>query len=848
MLKPISKCLLILFFGSLIGINAYSQAPMPAKHIGEIQLELSHLNILGSVLYVAAHPDDENTRLLTYLAQGKGYRTTYLSLTRGDGGQNLIGDEKGSLLGLLRTQELLAARKLDGAEQTFSRAIDFGYSKTPEETTDVWDRDEILGDVVWAVRKYQPDVIIARFAEPERGGGGHGHHTTSAIMAREAYHLAADSNAYPEQLEFVDTWQPKKLFWNLYTWRRWQPSEEDKLQITKVNIDEYNPLLGKGYGEIASEARSMHRCQAFGVAKQRGGQTEQLLLLEGPESAAKADIFQGIDITWNRIGEDGQAIQVAINKAMSSFSPFNPAKALPDLLDLYKLLEGKEGYWYGVKRKEVKDLIAYSAGLYFEANSYDFQVAQGDTLRMSTDVILRGQLPVTLKQIIWGASEDTTFVNNPLKRSNLVKIQSKALLAKDHPLSQPYWLESEGKKGIFSVSNQEKIGLPESPASFWNTYIFQFGEENPVEISYESPVVHKYVDRGIGELYRPLVVSPRLTANISKKAYLFASLAEQEVKVLLRSFAEGSNKQTVVFDVPEGWKVEPQTMDIEFASKGEEKLISLKVSPPTTQTTGYLQVKSEDGKIIQGITEIKYEHIPTQTVFAPATSKLTKVNVDIRGSRLAYLMGSGDEVPQSLEQMGYQVDFLEEEEVTAENLRKYDAVIAGIRLYNTRDRVGYLQQEILEYVQNGGNYIVQYNTTRGLKANNIGPYPLSLSRDRVSVEEAPVTILEPMHPAFNTPNKITQADFEGWIQERGLYFAGEWDEKYQPLLEMNDPGEDPKKGSLLVAQYGEGYFVYTGISWFRELPAGVPGAYRLFANLVSLGKEKMESEEITEEK
>ena len=834
--------------GSMVGLSALGQAPMPAKHIGEVQLELSHLNVLGSVLYIAAHPDDENTRLLTYLARGRGYRTTYLSLTRGDGGQNLIGDEKGSLLGLLRTQELLAARKLDGAEQTFSRAIDFGYSKTPEETTHIWDREQILGDVVWAMRKYQPDVIIARFAEPERGGGGHGHHTTSAILAREAFHLAADPSAYPEQLEFVDTWQPKKLFWNLYTWRRWQPSEEDKQRITKLNIDEYNPLLGKGYGEIAAEARSMHRCQAFGVAKQRGGITEQLLMLEGPESTEKADIFQGIDASWNRIGEEGEAIQVAINKAMSTFSPYNPSKALPDLLELYTLLEGKEAYWYKVKRKEVKELISYCAGLYFEVNSEDYQVAQGDSLRMTTDIILRSQFPVKLKKVVWGASGNTTMMDTLLKRSNLLKISEKTLLASDHALSQPYWLNEAGEKGIFSVSNQEQIGLPESPASFFNQFTFQFGEENPVEISFESPVVHKYVDRGRGELYRPLVLSPRVTANISKQAYLFANLEKQEVNVILRSFAEGTNTHTLQFEVPEGWEVNPASMEVEFQAKGEERLISLQVIPPQTQSTGYLHIKSAEGQILQGLTEIKYDHIPPQSVFAPASSKLTKVNVDIRGSRIAYIMGSGDEVPQSLEQMGYQVDLLEEESVTAENLRSYDAVITGIRFYNTRERAGYLQQEILEYVQNGGNYIVQYNTTRGLQEKNIGPYPLSLSRDRVSVEEAPVKILEPSHPVFNTPNKITQADFEDWIQERGLYFAGEWDEKYQPLLEMNDPGEDPKQGSLLVAQYGKGYFVYSGLSWFRELPAGVPGAYRLFANLVSLGNEEAPKEEMMEEK
>ena len=387
------------------------------------------------------------------------------------------------------------------------------------------------------------------------------------------------------------------------------------------------------------------------------------------------------------------------------------------------------------------------------------------------------------------------------------------------------------------MTDQELIGLPETPPARTVNFRFAFGADNPVEIGYTTPVVYKYVDRAIGELYRPFIVSPRITANISKQAYFFASLGAQEVQILLRSYTEGSATHSLSFEVPEGWQVEPASHRVAFQEKGEEKLISLKVTPPQEQGSGFLTIKDGEGNILQGLTEIKYDHIPVQSVFDPSSAKLIKVNVEKKGERVAYLMGSGDEVPQSLEQMGYQVDLLDEDAVTAENLKKnYDAVIAGIRLYNTRERAPYLEEEILKYVEQGGTYIVQYNTTRGLEANEIGPYPLTLGRDRVAVEEAPMKMLDPDHPVFNYPNKITQKDFEGWVQERGLYFAAEWDAKYKPLLELNDPGEDPKQGALLVAQHGEGYFVYTGLSWFRELPAGVPGAYRMFANLVSLGK------------
>lgn len=837
---------LYLVLSTLFLVDSSAQAPMPPMHAGEVQLELEHLNVLGSVLYIAAHPDDENTRLLAYLARGKGYRTGYLSLTRGDGGQNLIGDEKGSLLGLLRTQELLAARRIDGAEQLFSRAIDFGYSKTPEETMEIWDRDKILADVVWAVRKFRPDVMITRFAEPDRGGGGHGHHTYSAMLAREAFHLAADPKAYPEQLEFVEPWQPKRLFWNLYTWRFWKPDEKDKPHISKINIDEYNPLLGKGYGEIAAEARSMHKCQAFGTAKLRGTQTEQLLQLEG-EPILGAEPFTGIDISWDRV-DDGKEIKATLDRVNQNFNAANMAEVVPDLLTLYQLLTDKEGYWYEVKRRDLKGLIARCAGLYLEVNSTEFQVAQGDTLALSASVINRGNYPIHLSHIDWGISGKNSAIDSTLKRGTLYDFKRKHVLSASEPITQPYWLANPGKKGTFDVANQELIGEPQSPAASEAELHFLFGREKPVYLTFKTPVVHKYVDRAVGELYRPYTVTPPLTANVSKKAFLFSKEEPQEVQIVLSSLMNTPQSYTLQFEVPEGWEVTPSSLTTEFQSKGEEKLVSLTITPPSGQSIGSLKVKNQAGETLLGKKEIAYGHIPVQTVFPLSNARLIKLDIEKRGEKVAYLVGSGDEVPTSLEQIGYQVDILEEDAVIAKNLSSYDAVIAGIRLYNTRDRVAFLQNEILKYVYAGGTYIVQYNTSRGLKTEDIGPYPLKLSRGRVTNEEAPVKMLQPDHPVFNFPNKITDQDFEGWVQERGLYFPEEWNEAYTPLLEMADPGEDPQQGSLLVAKYGEGYFVYSGISWFRELPAGVPGAFRLFANLVSLGKAEISEGEMVEER
>ena len=824
------------FLTILSGISGLSaQAPMPAKHAGELQLDLKHLQVLGSVLYVAAHPDDENTRLLAYLAGERGYRTSYLSLTRGDGGQNLIGDEKGNQLGILRTQELLAARRIDGAEQMFSRAIDFGYSKNPEETQQVWDREKILGDVVWAIRKFRPDVIITRFAEPDRGGGGHGHHTTSAILAREAFHLANDPSAYPNQLKHVDTWQPRRIFWNMYTWRWYKPDEKDLPRITELNIDAFNPLLGKGYAEIAAESRSMHKCQAFGAAKIRGKTVEKLLRVEG--DPIQKDIFDDIDASWSRVKE-GKEIGDLLGQAYDDFRPATPHTIVPTLLQAYQKMKKKEGYWFEVKRQQLEELIAYCSGLYFEVNASEAQTAINDSVFLTASVIKRSPFPVELAQIKVNG-QAAVKVEEVLENNEELKKFSMAFPLKGFPFTQPYWLQHTSLKGTYQVEDQSLIGLPETPTALAATYTFLLGEDK-VPLRFATPVVYKYVDPARGELYSPWGVSPAFTAEVAEKVYLYANDDPQEIRVKIKSHSKESLKASVVFDVPEGWRVEPNQQEVTFEEKGKEKSIDLKVYPSASQSVGELAV-SINGQAAETLIEISYDHIPSQRLFEPAKARLVRVDLEKKGHKIGYIMGSGDEIPICLEQIGYEVDILSDAEVNLENLRQYDAVIAGIRAYNTRKRMPYHRDELMKYIEQGGNYIVQYNTSRGaITKQEIGPYPLTLSRDRVTVEEAPITFLQPDHPALNFPNKITEADFEGWIQERGLYFAGKWDEKYQAITASNDPGEDPKEGALLVAQYGKGYFVYTGYSWFRELPAGIPGAYRIFTNLISLGSEQID--------
>lgn len=814
----------------LLGIHSLpAQSPLPPRNAAELQEMLKKLNVLGSVLYIAAHPDDENQRLITYFAKERGYRTAYLSLTRGDGGQNLIGDEKGSLLGILRTQELLGARRIDGGEQMFSRAIDFGYSKTPEETLEIWDKDKVLADVVWAIRKFRPDVIVTRFPGPEKGGGGHGHHTSSYILAREAFSLAADASAFPEQLSYVQTWQPKRLLWN--TWR----PDSTRAKIISIDIGAFNPVLGMSYGEIASMARSMHRCQAFGAALLRGSRMEHMEFELGDEP--ENDLFDDINTSWSRI-DNGEQISKYLQTAYNEFDTRHPEKTVAVLLNAYKAMKNRKGYWIEVKRKEVLTAIAYCSGLWFEAISDQPVVALGDTVSISTEILKRLDIPVQFHHVSFKTTEKTLgqYEDPQFMETNGEVMEHKMQFRlEDMAISQPYWLVEEGKKGIFQVKQQTLIGLPENPPAITAEFHFLIQGEDLV---YEMPVVHRYVDRAVGELYRPFLVAPPVTANINKKVYLFADLSPQNVPLMIKSFAKHA-KVEIAFSVPEGWKVSPAVLEYEFDEIGAERNANILVTPPAYQSEGSLQVRMT----VNGQTtshsqlSIAYGHIPTQMVFNAAEAQLVRVNLEKRGQKIGYIMGSGDEIPASLEEIGYAVEMLTEDNLSPERLAQFDAVISGIRAYNTNTRMPYHHAQLMEYVKQGGTYICQYNTSYGLLLEQPGPYPFEISRNRVSVEEANMTFLAPDHAVLNTPNKITEKDFEGWVQERGLYFPENWDPAYTPIFSCQDPGEPAREGSLLVAKYGEGYFVYTGLSFFRELPAGVAGAYRLFANLVSLGQE-----------
>lgn len=834
-------CFVLTILGFLPEI-AEAQAPKKMTS-AELHEAIKKLNFLGSALYIAAHPDDENTRMIAYLSNEVKANVAYLSLTRGDGGQNLIGPEIRELLGLIRTQELLGARRIDGGSQMFTRANDFGYSKHPDETLKIWDKDKVLADVVWGIRKWRPDVIINRF-DHRSPGTTHGHHTSSAMLSVEAFELVNDPQAYPDQLKYVEPWQPKRLFFNTSWWfygSREKFEEADKTNLMSVDVGVYYPFAGKSNNEIAGESRSMHKSQGFGSSGDRGSQQEYLELLKGEMPATKTSLFEGINTSWSRV-PGGEGVGKVLARVEQEFDHNTPSKSIDDLLTAYKLLRSlPDSYWRTVKLKELKTVIYGCLGLFLEPVAEDYSATPGEDVELSIEVLNRSAEDVKLLAFdVYPAGFDTT-VNMALADNVQNKFFKTVQLPGNIDPTNPYWLNKEGTLGLYSVEDQELIGLPETPRAFKVNFEMEI---NGVNIDFSKDVVYKRTDPVDGEVYRPFEVTAPVFTNLAEKVYIFAGNSSKSVSVVIRA-GKDSVKGQLYLEVPEGWRVQPQSLPFSLERKGEERRLSFDLFPPINQSEGYVYPIAEvEGQNYQDeIVLIEYDHIPTQTVVQKAKAKAVKIDIKKEGNRIGYIMGAGDAIPVSLEQIGYEVTLLEENDMNVERFQEFDAIIVGIRAYNTNERLKFHQAKLMEYVKTGGTMIVQYNTTRRLKIDmdKIGPYPLELSRDRVAVEEAEVRFLAPDHPVLNFPNKITPKDFEGWVQERGLYFPDEWSENYTAILSSNDPGEPARDGGLLVAEYGKGYYIYSGYSWFRELPAGVPGAFRLFANLISIGQRDAEA-------
>ncbi len=826
----------VIFFFSISVI--YSQSPTKPTS-NEVFESIQKLNFLGTVLYLGAHPDDENTRLISYFSNNIKARTAYLSLTRGDGGQNLIGPEIRELLGVIRTNELLSARKIDGGEQFFTRANDFGYSKHPDETLEIWDKDKVLKDVVSVIREFKPDIIINRF-DHKTPGSTHGHHTASALLANEAFELSSDKN-YKTHLKTDDIWDVKRLFFNTSWWfygSRENFEKADKSNMLTLDIGVYFPNKGLSNSEIASLSRSQHQSQGFGSTGARGTRLEYLELLKGNFPTNK-DIFEGIDTSWNRV-DGGKNIQEILTQVENNFDFKNPSKSIDELLKAYKLIQNiNDEHWKSIKSNEIKNIIAACAGLYLEVVADDSSTTQGAENKFEIEAINRSDFTISLKSIKINPINFSEDKNLDLE-NNISNVFSQTIVIPiNAENTSPYWLNEKGTLGMYKVSDTDLIGKPETPRSFSVDFLVDF---DGVIIPFNKDVIYKYNDPVFGEVYRPFEILPVISASFGEKVYIFSDDNALIIDVKLKSI-KSNLKGVLKLKIPNNWKISPQNYNFEIEQKGEEQIFSFELIPPKTQSEEFIFpiVEIDNKKYSKELVEIDYKHIPFQSIILPSEAKIVRLDIKKKGQIIGYVQGAGDNIPTSLRQLGYTVVELKDEDITADKLTNFDAIILGIRAYNTNDRAKFYQKHLHNYAKNGGTLIAQYNTSFRLKVDDVAPIPLKLSRDRVTDENSEVKIINPNHELLNYPNKITANDFLGWVQERGLYFPNEWDSQYETLISINDKGETPKTGSLLVAKYGDGHFIYTGLSFFRELPAGVPGAYKLFTNMISIGKNKADN-------
>jgi LmbE family N-acetylglucosaminyl deacetylase len=835
MLVRLLPCAILLL--ALAPSPAQQNVPFPGAI--ETAQSLHKLNQLGTVLMIAAHPDDEHTEVLAYFARGRFMRTAYLSLTRGEGGQNLIGPEQGPLLGIIRTQELLAARKIDGAEQFFTRAIDFGFTKTAAETLAKWGHDRILSDVVWVIRRYRPDVVILCFSGTP--ADGHGQHQVSALLGKEAFEASGDASRFPEQLKYVQPWHARRLVranFDLGFLRGAAlpsgitlPQFPPLPSAGQVDTGAYNPVLGYSYQELATMSRSMHHSQGTGATRRPGPGATTFGLVAG-EPVSK-DLFDGIDTTWNRL-PGGAAVGAILDQAIGNFDMAHPERSIPALARARPLIAAISDPLARIKLAELDETVALCAGIWVEAEARQPEVSPGAKLAVTTTVLNRSNASVTLES---GAVEG--IWNEPLavKRAALGYNQSAAIpfehtVPSSQPYSQPYWLVKPPIEDVYQVDDQRLIGLADTPPVV-EMLVKLTVDGAPIELV--RPVENRYAPRAEGERVRLLAVVPAVAVNLPAKVAVFPNPAARPVQVTVKANAANAAGD-LRLELPAGWKAEPKSRSFKMAAVGEEEQLAFEVTPPPGESTATMRaVASVNGRdTASGMDTIVYPHFPPQTLFPPSEVKLVRANIGVSAHRVGYIMGAGDEMPAALRQLGIEVTLLTQADLEQGDLSRFDAIVAGVRAYNVRADLKANQARLMSYVANGGTYIVEYQNAD--PTLNMGPYPFTVpggNRYRITVEEAPVALPHPDSPLLQVPNRIVPQDFDGWIQERAVYVATEWDKRYQTVLASHDPDEEPMAGGELWTRYGKGVYIFTAYAWFRQLPAGVPGAFRLFANLLS---------------
>jgi LmbE family N-acetylglucosaminyl deacetylase len=799
---------------------------LSAQNSGSIYRQMEKLNFLGSMLYVAAHPDDENTALISHFSNHVHAHSAYLSLTRGDGGQNLIGTELREMLGVIRTNELIQARKIDGGNQFFSSAIDFGYSKHPKETLKIWDKTQILGEVVRRIRSFQPDVIIHRF-DHRTPGRTHGHHTSSALLSHQAFSLTNDPNSYPEQLTTLTPWQVKRQFFNTSWWfygSRERFEKADKTNLLALEIGNYDALKGISISEIAAASRSSHKSQGFGSSPSLGGRTEYIELVNGDRPASD-DPFEGINTTWTRL-EGGEKVGKLVTKALKEYDFKAPQKSVPLLIDIHHAIESlSPSVWKNRKLIAVKALIKSCAGLTLQLNSDSAYGIASENLKVSFNSVHQSEQEINIKRIGETQLNKVLISNIAYKKTLQLRLGKK--------LGSPYWLLEKGSLGVFNIKDKTLIGQPETPALSLSIEL----RINGRTIVFEETINYRINDPVRGEIITPFYTLPQLGINFEKEVNLYPKDSPQTIRLEVTNYGQRFEGE-VELCFPNGWTIDQSKKKVNLKERGSSTFVSFQLSPTAKAESGLIgPLVHVNGKTMDksfSVKEINYVHIPKQYVSQPSEAKLVRLDLTLPDKKVGYIMGAGDLVQTNLQAIGFPVTSIDIESISQEELNEYDTVLVGIRAFNVLESLKYKNQLLFDFAAQGGTLIVQYNTSRRMQTKEILPYSIELSRNRVTDENSRVRILEPKHAALNYPHKITSKDFEGWVQERGLYFANNWDPKITPLLGMNDEGESEKLGSLLVASHGNGTVVYTGLSFFRELPAGVPGAYRLLLNLIAL--------------
>lgn len=804
----------------VFSITMCAQAPQKLSSV-EIYDQVQKLNFLGKVLYVAAHPDDENTKLITYFSNHYHAQTAYLSLTRGDGGQNLIGTELREKLGAIRTQELLAARRIDGGEQFFTLANDFGFSKEPNETFAIWNKNEVMEDVIQVMETFRPDIIVNRFSH-NTPGTTHGHHTASAMLSLEAYDLIK--------------YKPKRIFFNTSWW--FYGSQEafdaaDKSKLLAINSNVFYPLKGKSNNEIAALSRSQHKCQGFGTLGSRGDETEYLELLKG-DLPSNTNLFEGIDTSWNRV-KGGNEIGKILYEIEKNFNFGNPSVHILNLIKAYDLIQNLEdSHWKEIKSKQIIKIIEACSGLFMEAVADTETTTKDSNFNINIEVINRSQSNAKLISVK-ALQLPLETKNAVLKNNEKTSFQFKnVIIGENVDYSNLFWLKEKQTEGMYRVSDKSIRILPEVSSNF--PVVFTIEIEGKT-IEFVKNICYKFNNPDDGETYVPFTVLPSVTSSIEPKVVIFNATQPKEITVVVKAHkANISGKLSL--DIPADWKVSPNEISFEIAAKNEDKKFTFTLYPTKKEITTKIKAKVEinNQTIDKELITIQYPHIPKQTILVPSESKIVKLDIETKGKNIGYIIGAGDEVNKNIENLGFTVTNINVNEITDDNLKRFDAIILGIRAFNVIDELKYKNKTLFNYVSNGGNLIVQYNTTNNLVTKEIAPYNLELSRDRVTDENAKVTFLQPEHKVLNQPNKITEKDFTGWVQEQGLYYPNKWSSEFIPILASNDEGESSKTGGLVIAKYGKGNYIYTGLSFFRELPEGVSGAYRLLANLIALDK------------